>query len=44
MDKIVVGKPVTQQDATNTGWVPASDLHDWGLQAQKQIDWHAGWM
>jgi hypothetical protein len=29
MEKIILGKPVTRADASNTGWVSASDLHNW---------------
>jgi len=30
-EKIVIGKPVTTHDASNTGWISASDFHDWAL-------------
>lgn len=43
-EKIVVGKPVTRQDASNTGWVSASDLHDWAAKAAVDIGWTTGLM
>jgi chitinase len=33
MNKIVVGKPATQADATNTGTVSSSDLGNWCVKA-----------
>lgn len=44
LEKIVVGKPCLPKDASNTGYVPQATLHDWGLRAQKDLGWNAGWM
>ena len=33
-DKIVIGKPVGQGDATNTGTITASDLGIWAKRAK----------
>lgn len=44
MDKILLGKPVLKSDATNTGWVSATDLHDWAAKAATEINWTAGLM
>ena len=44
MEKIVIGKPVTESDASNTGWVPASKLHKWAHRAYNEIGWDAGLM
>mgnify|MGYP001323148856 CR=1 FL=1 len=41
-NKIVVGKPATQGDASNTGLVSASDLGNWCTQAFTQFGWYAG--
>ena len=43
-EKILVGKPVTRADATNTGWVDPKLLHTWALQASKDIKWESGLM
>ena len=32
-EKIVLGKPATPRDATNSGYVPWEDLHDWAMKA-----------
>jgi len=32
-EKIVIGKPVTKGDATNTGWIEAADLGAWSKRA-----------
>jgi chitinase len=44
LDKIVVGKPVTPADASNTGYVPAADLHEWAARAAVEIGWNTGLM
>jgi len=33
LQKLVVGKPITTGDATNTGWVAQTDLGAWGVTA-----------
>jgi len=43
MSKIVVGKYVTQSDASN-GWVEPATLHQFFTQAGSQLGWHAGVM
>ena len=42
--KIVVGKPVTQGDAANTGWVAVNDLQNWISKAYTDYKWFAGVM
>ena len=42
--KIVVGKPVTQGDASNTGFVPASDLGSWTTKGYTDLKWYGGVM
>lgn len=42
--KIVIGKPVTQGDAANTGLVDHNDLGKWISQAYSQNHWFAGVM
>ena len=44
--RIVVGKPVTQGDATNTGYVDPNDLQSIFSQAieNKQTKWNTGFM
>lgn len=42
--KIVVGKPVTQADASNTGTVNVDDLGRWASQAYTDLHWYAGIM
>jgi len=42
LDKLVVGKPVTTGDATNTGYVPLSSLTSFFTQAQQETSWKAG--
>jgi len=42
--KIVVGKPVTQADAANTGTVDSNDLGKWAGQAYKDFQWYGGIM
>lgn len=44
MTKIVVGKPSTRTDATNTGFVEAADLGNWTNKAFKDLGWFAGVM
>ena len=43
-NKIVIGKPVTQADAANTGTVDNVDLGKWASQAYKDLNWYAGIM
>ena len=38
-DKIIIGKPVTTGDASNTGWISASDLGTWSARANKEFGW-----
>jgi hypothetical protein len=38
----VVGKPIVQSDATNTGWVSQPDLGSWGVTAFDSFGWNAG--
>ena len=38
----MVGKPVLQSDAYNTGWVSMTDLGVWGKQAYAEFGWYAG--
>lgn len=42
--KLVIGKPVTQADAANTGLVSHTDLGKWIAQAYTQYKWYAGVM
>lgn len=42
--KIVVGKPATQIDASNTGIVNSVDLGNWCLRAYQEMNWTAGVM
>jgi chitinase len=44
LNKIVIGKPVTTGDASNTGWVGASDLNSIFNQGQAKYGWYAGLM
>jgi chitinase len=44
LNKIVIGKPVLTSDASNTGWVAASDLNAMFKQGQTQYGWYAGLM
>lgn len=39
LDKLVVAKPVTASDASNTGWVAASSLGDWAARAKNDFGW-----
>lgn len=43
-EKIVVGKPATQKDAYNTGWVRPSYLGYSLLRAYRELDWCGGVM
>jgi len=43
MEKIVVGKIVNPSDG-GTGWVSATDLHNWFSQARSEIGWNSGVM
>ena len=42
--KIVVGKPATQADASNTGIVNSVDLGNWCVRAYQELNWTAGVM
>lgn len=42
--KIIVGKPVTQADAANTGLVNHDELGKWAGQAYAQNKWYGGIM
>ncbi len=42
--KIVVGKPATQADASNTGIVSSVDLGNWCVKAYQELNWTAGVM
>ena len=43
-NKIVIGKPATQGDAANTGFVDLNDLGRWTSQAYADMHWYAGIM
>lgn len=42
--KIVVGKPVTSNDATNSGWMDLTILGDGALKAYRELKWYGGIM
>ncbi len=42
--KVVIGKPVKTTDASNTGWVQASQLGEWAAKAKVDLGWDAGVM
>ena len=42
LNKIVVAKPILTTDATNTGYVPMSDLGQWTQWAYGNKTWYAG--
>ena len=42
MKKIVVGKPISPSDASNTGWVRQTDLGNWALKAYEEMNWYGG--
>jgi chitinase len=44
LNKIVVGKPVTVPDASNTGWVDKSNLVNYFNQGYSKYGWYAGLM
>lgn len=44
MNKVVVGKPATQNDASNTGTVSTIDLGNWCVRAYQEFNWAAGVM
>ena len=44
MNKVIVGKPATQNDASNTGTVNTVDLGNWCLRAFQEFSWNAGVM
>ena len=41
---IVIGKPVNQGDASNTGVVDPSDLGRWAAKAKSEFGWETGIM
>jgi chitinase len=43
-EKIVVGKPATQSDASNSGTVSTTDLGNWCVKAYNEFGWYAGVM
>ena len=44
LNKIVVGKPVTQGDATGTGWMDKNALSSAVMRANQEGKWSAGVM
>lgn len=42
MNKIVVGKPVTPKDATNTGWMDKGELGSAVTRGKNEVGWSAG--
>ena len=40
----MVGKPILQSDASNTGWISQTDLSSFAVQAFDQLGWYAGIM
>ena len=42
LKKIVVGKPVTLRDVSNTGFVNQTDLGSWAVKAFDELGWYAG--
>ena len=42
LQKLVVGKPITRKDVSNTGLVDLVDLGNWGAQAYDELGWFAG--
>lgn len=42
--KLVVGKPVTPSDATNSGWMELSVLGEASTRAYNEMEWYAGVM
>ena len=44
LNKIVVGKPLIQADAANTGYVCQQDLGFWAAKAYDELGWYAGIM
>jgi chitinase len=43
-NKIVVGKPATPQDVSNTGYVDSKTLGTWIAQASRELQWNTGVM
>ena len=43
-EMIVIGKQVTQGDASNTGLVSPNDLGRWAAQAKSEYGWETGIM
>ena len=43
-NKIVIGKPVTSGDASNTGYVNSNDLGKWVSTAYQTMNWYGGIM
>jgi len=44
LNKIVIGKPVTPADASNTGYVAPTDLNDLFNQGLQTYGWYTGLM
>lgn len=44
LEKIIVGKPVTQMDCSNTGVIDHSELGDWVMRAHNESSWIGGVM
>jgi chitinase len=42
LQKLVVGKPVTWRDVSNTGFVNQTDLGQWAAKAHDDLGWYAG--
>ena len=42
MNKIVVGKPVTPKDATNTGWMEKGELGNAVTRGKQEMGWSSG--
>ena len=42
LQKIVVGKPLVQADAANTGFVCQKELGNWSEKAYNELGWYAG--
>ena len=43
-NKIVIGKPATPADASNTGWVDIGDLGQWLSRGFDEFGWYTGVM
>ena len=44
MNKIIVGKPASQQDVYNSGLVDHDDLGKWVMRANEEFNWFGGVM